>query len=59
MIRLHFGQKARHQLRIVPDFQFYIDDTAEYAQKIEGLFAGLEIPDEEESLKKLNHPYKD
>lgn len=55
MIRGKFGQMARHQLRIIPEFQFYIDDTAEYAQKIEQLFANLHIPaaseetDEDES----------
>lgn len=59
LIRLHLGQRVRHQFRIVPDFQFYLDDTAEYAQKIEELFADLEIPAEEESIRKLNHPYKD
>lgn len=44
MIRGKFGHLARHQLRIIPEFQFYIDDTAEYAQKIEQLFANLHIP---------------
>lgn len=43
-IRNHLGTRVRHQLRIVPDLQFYIDDTAEYAQKIESLFAGIVIP---------------
>jgi ribosome-binding factor A len=39
-------------LRIVPHLQFYIDDTAEYAAKMDQLFADLVIPpaqpDEEE-----------
>lgn len=53
-IRGIFGNKAKSQLRIIPNFQFYIDDTAEYAQKIEDLFANLIIPpapeeDEEDS----------
>lgn len=43
-IRGIFGNKAKSQLRIIPNFQFYIDDTAEYAQKIEDLFANLVIP---------------
>lgn len=43
-IRNHLAARVRHQLRIVPDLQFYIDDTAEYAQKIENLFAGIVIP---------------
>lgn len=43
-IRNHLATRVRHQLRIVPDLQFYLDDTAEYAQKIESLFANLVIP---------------
>jgi ribosome-binding factor A len=43
-IRGLFGNKNKNQLRIVPNFNFYIDDTAEYAQKIEALFADLHIP---------------
>lgn len=43
-IRNHLASRVRHQLRIVPDLQFYIDDTAEYAQKIENLFANIVIP---------------
>ncbi|MGL4631586.1 MAG: 30S ribosome-binding factor RbfA [Leadbetterella sp.] len=43
-IRGLFGDKNKHQLRIMPNFSFYIDDTAEYAQKIESLFANLHIP---------------
>jgi ribosome-binding factor A len=50
-IRGIFGQKAKNQLRIIPNFSFFIDDTAEYAQKIEQLFANIHIPpvDEETS----------
>ncbi len=44
MIRTQLGMRIRHQMRIVPDLQFYIDDTAEYAEKIENLFANLYIP---------------
>jgi ribosome-binding factor A len=38
------GERVRHQLRIVPFLQFYIDDTAEYAQKMDALFANIVIP---------------
>lgn len=44
IIRNHLAARVRHQLRIVPDLQFYLDDTAEYAQKIENLFADIVIP---------------
>jgi ribosome-binding factor A len=47
-IRSKLGERVRHQLRIVPDLQFYIDDTAEYAQQIEKLFEGIVIPPAEE-----------
>lgn len=47
-VRGLFGAKAGKQLRIIPNFSFYIDDTAEYAQKIEELFANIHIPPAEE-----------
>lgn len=43
-LRQLLGERVRHQLRIVPDLQFYLDDTAEYAEKMDKLFAGLDIP---------------
>lgn len=45
-IRSIFGTRVRHQFRIIPDFQFYVDDTAEYAQKMDEVFKNLEIPPE-------------
>jgi ribosome-binding factor A len=51
VLRQHLGERVRHQLRIVPEVSFYLDDTADYADKMDKLFAGLEIPpetDEEE-----------
>jgi len=53
-IRQKLAERVRHQLRIVPHLQFYIDDTAEYAAKMDLLFADLVIPpaqpdDEEET----------
>ena len=44
VIRQHLGDRVRHQLRIVPDLSFYLDDTADYADKMDKLFAGLDIP---------------
>jgi len=43
-LRQHLGDRVRHQLRIVPDLTYFIDDTAEYAEKMDKLFAGLDIP---------------
>ena len=36
--------RVRHQLRIVPEVSFYLDDTVEYADKMDKLFHGLDIP---------------
>ena len=44
VLRQHLGERVRHQLRIVPELGFYLDDTADYADKMDKLFAGLEIP---------------
>jgi ribosome-binding factor A len=54
-IRGLFGNKAKSQLRIIPNFQFFIDDTAAYAQQIESLFANLYIP----PITEDNEPSKD
>ena len=43
-IRQKLAERVRHQLRIVPHLQFYIDDTAEYAAKMDLLIADLVIP---------------
>ena len=48
VIRQHLGERVRHQLRIVPDVSFFLDDTADYADKMDKLFSGLEIPPEPE-----------
>ena len=43
-LRTHLAERVKNQFRIIPELQFYIDDTAEYAQKIEKLFEGIVIP---------------
>lgn len=43
-IRQQVGDRVRHQLRIVPELHFYLDDTAEYAAKMDAIFANLDIP---------------
>jgi len=43
-IRQHLANRIRHQVRVIPELQFYLDDSAEYAAKMDDLFAGLEIP---------------
>ena len=36
-IRFDLGQKVRHQLRIVPELEFYVDDSLDYAERIDSL----------------------
>ena len=36
-IRYLLGKKVRHQLRIVPELMFFLDDSLDYAEKIEDL----------------------
>ncbi len=36
-IRMLLGQKERFQLRIIPDLMFFIDDTLQYAKRIDEL----------------------
>lgn len=50
LIRGKFGNRVRHQFRVIPEFQFYADDTAEVAQKMHELLDSLDIPkDDSES----------
>jgi ribosome-binding factor A len=55
LIRQELGQKVRHQLRKVPELNFFIDTTLAQAEKMEKLFENLHIPpaqDDEETLSK-------
>ena len=36
-IRYDFGQIVRHQLRIIPDFRFHVDDSLDYLEHIDQL----------------------
>ena len=36
-IRLELGKKVRHQLRIVPEIAFFIDDSLDYVEHIDEL----------------------
>lgn len=54
LIRGKFGNRVRHQFRVIPEFHFYIDDTAEVAQKMHELLDSLDIPKDEESEEEEN-----
>ena len=45
-IRNVLGQRIRQSVRVIPELQFFMDDTAEYAAHIDSLLAGLNIPPE-------------
>lgn len=36
-IRFEIGQRMRHQLRILPEFKFFIDDSLDYIDRIDAL----------------------
>ncbi len=36
-IRYHLGQLVHNQLRVVPDLEFFVDDSLDYIEKIENL----------------------
>jgi len=36
-IRYDLGQRVRHQLRIIPELAFYVDDSLDYIEKIDNL----------------------
>ena len=36
-IRWHLGHRVKHQLRIIPELEFYIDDSLDYIENIENL----------------------
>jgi ribosome-binding factor A len=41
MIRAELGQRIRHQVRRIPELMFYMDDTAEYVNRIEEVFTRI------------------
>ena len=36
-IRFELGNRVRHQLRIIPELRFYIDDSLDYLERIDEL----------------------
>jgi ribosome-binding factor A len=46
-IRQLLGDRIKSQIRIIPALHFYYDDSAEYADKMNTIITGLNIPKEE------------
>ena len=36
-IRFELGNRVRHQLRIIPELKFFVDDSLDYVEKIDEL----------------------
>ena len=51
-IKKELTARVRHQLRSMPQLTFYIDDTLDYADKMEHLFKEIKKQDEQNSGKK-------
>lgn len=46
-IRRHLGARIGKQARVVPGLEFFLDDSLDYAEKIDTLFKGIVIPPED------------
>lgn len=44
VIRNDLGHRIRHQARVIPELRFFLDETAEEAERIHKLMEGLNIP---------------
>ncbi len=43
-IRYKLGEKIRNQVRIIPTIEFFIDDSMEYASRMDKLFDNINKP---------------
>ena len=48
-IRYKLGEKIRNQVRVIPNIDFFIDDSMEYVSKMEKLFDAINKPKEGEN----------
>lgn len=44
IVRHALAQRIKKQVRIIPELNFYLDDSAEYAAKMDKIISGLDIP---------------
>jgi len=51
-IRKKLGDRIRNQARIIPELEFFLDDSLDYAEKINNIMKDLHIPPEEGSTLK-------
>ena len=50
-VRLQLGRRIGKQARIIPELEFFIDDSLDYAEKMENIFKNLHIPPANEETK--------
>ena len=48
-VRFHLGRKIGKLARIVPELEFFIDDTLDYSDKMDAIFKSIDIPPAEDS----------
>jgi ribosome-binding factor A len=46
-IRKKLGIRIKNQARVIPDLEFFLDDSLDYVEKIENIMKNLNIPPEE------------
>jgi len=47
-IRGHLGNRIRNQVRVIPELLFFIDDSLDYAEKINNLMKNIIIPPDDQ-----------
>jgi ribosome-binding factor A len=47
-IRKKLGERIRQQARIIPELEFFIDDSLDYAEKMNNIMKDIVIPPEKE-----------
>ena len=43
-VRRELGKRIGKQARIIPELEFFLDDTLDYVEKIDNIFKNLNIP---------------
>jgi len=51
-IRHQLGIRIKNQARIIPELEFFIDDSLDYAEKMDKVFSKLDIPPDESEGEK-------
>ncbi len=55
-LRHELAKRIKNQVRVIPELIFYLDDTAEYAAKMDKILSQLDIP--QDSKEDSTNPFK-